>query len=307
MPASCLTIPGTKNKKLHGKLWIPADTPPKALILIIHGIAEHKERYNHFSNYLSANGYAVVCYDQRGHGRTDPDHLGIIAEKEGFELLIKDLHEATITLKEQYPNLPFLLLGHSMGSFIVQRFMQLYDYRPDGLIYSGSNGRPPFTLSAGIALSSLLKSLYGDNAKSSLINKLSFETYNNKFKPNRTSHDWLSRDITAVDLYIDDPFCGFICSIAFYHQFFTCLRNLHKHPVFADHEKDIPILLISGDHDPVSNMGKGIKNLEKILREDGVQNLAVNIYPGGRHEMLNEINRDEVYHDILQWISQHST
>lgn len=304
MPATNLTFPGYQNKKLHGKLWTPADTSPNAIILIIHGIAEHKERYNHFSKFLSTNGSAVVCYDQRGHGQTDPNHLGIIVEEGGFELLIKDLHEVTIALKERYPNLPVLLMGHSMGSFIVQRFMQLYGFRPDGLIYSGSNGRPPLTLSAGIALSSLLISLYGPDAKSLLINRLSFESYNSKFKPNRTKFDWLSRDASAVNLYIDDPYCGFICSNAFYHQFFTCLRDLHKHPAFADQNKEIPMLLISGDQDPVSSMGKGIKNLEKMLRKDGVQNLTVKLYRGGRHEMLNEINRDEVYQDILQWINQ---
>lgn len=295
-------IPGHEGKILKAKKWLPDDAPPKAVVLIIHGVGEHLERYNQFANFLVFHQIAVVAYDHRGHGKTDPDNLGYIDDENGFDLLVKDLNHVYEKIQKTYPDIPLILLGHSMGSFITQRFMQLFDHHPAGIIYSGSNGKPQFLLYAGIHLAAFLKKLFGPAHRSRLFHNLIFGAYNKKFKPNRTEADWLSRDQDMVDLHVDDPKCGFISSISLYHQLLDGLKLLHAHKPFADHNLDIPVLLVAGDRDPVSNMGKGIHKLENIFLSSGIKNVAKKLYPGGRHEMLNEINRDEVMNDILEWI-----
>lgn len=298
---STFTITDHLGKPLHAIRWKP-DREPKGVVLIVHGIAEHSERYNHFANFLTRHGFIVIAYDHRGHGRTDSNQLGFISENDGFNLMVKNLNDVIQSIKQSTPDLPLILFAHSMGSFITQRFMQIYDFEPDGIIYSGSNGRPPFLLLTGIVLSKLLIKLFGPDQKSTILDKLSLGAYNKHFKPNRTSLDWLSRDTDMVDLYIDDPYCGFICSASLYNQLFRGIHKIHSHKPFADHNLSIPILLLSGKCDPVSDMGKGYHNLTKILEKNGVVNLSTLHYEGGRHEMVNEINRDEVFSDILQWI-----
>jgi alpha-beta hydrolase superfamily lysophospholipase len=295
-------IPGHDQKALKAKKWLPDESPPEAVVLIVHGIGEHSERYNHFANFLTKNGLAVAAYDHRGHGKTDPDNLGFVSDENGFDLLVNDLDYVFKDIQKAFPEIPIILFGHSMGSFITQRFMQLFDHKPAGIIYSGSSGKPPLSLYAGIPVSSLNQKIFGPAHTSRIIHNLVFGAYNKKFKPNRTEVDWLSRDQGMVDLHVDDPECGFISSISLYHQLFSGLKELHSHKPFANHEPGIPVLLISGDHDPVSNMGKGVHNLEKLLISSGIKNITKKLYPGGRHEMLNEINRDEVMNDILEWI-----
>ncbi len=297
-----LKITDHLGKPLHAIRWLPEDKP-RGIVLIVHGLAEHSERYNHFAKYLTGQGLLTIAYDHRGHGLTDPDQLGFISEKDGFDLLVWNLYDVIQFIEENYPNLPVFLFSHSMGSFITQRFMQIYDYKPDGIIYSGSNGRPPLLLHAGIAISAFIKKLYGTDHKSSFLERLSFGAYNRHFKPNRTNSDWLSRDTDMVDLYMDDPYCGFISSASLYHQLFLGIRQIHSHRPFADHDRSIPILLLSGTDDPVSNMGKGFHNLIRILQRDGITNLTTKHYENGRHEMVNELNRNEVFADILTWIN----
>lgn len=287
------------NKKLYSVKWT-TDHKPKGVVLIVHGLAEHSERYSLFAKFLNANSNHVIAYDHRGHGKTVPDQLGIIEDDDSFHLMVKNLNDVYQYVSETYPELPVILFGHSMGSFISQRFMQLYDAELASLIYSGSTGKPPFMLQVGITLSAILITLFGKHAKRNLIDKLSFGAHNKNFKPNLTVYDWLSRETAMVDLCVDDPYCGFICSNSFYRHLFKGVKELHSHPVFAEHNPGIPVLSLSGDQDPVSNMGKGIKNLEIILKKSGVTDFTTHLYEGCRHEMLNEINRDEVFDNLLQ-------
>ncbi len=299
---SFFNITAHNQKVLSAKKWLPEERPPKAVVLIVHGIGEHSERYNHFANFLTANGFGVVAYDHRGHGKTDPDDLGYVSDENGFDLLVKDLKHVFEYVQKAFPDVPLIFFAHSMGSFITQRFLQLFDYHPAGIIYSGSSGKPPALLYAGIPLTAFIKKMYGPTHRGKFIHNLVFGEYNKKFKPNRTEVDWLSRDESMVDLHVDDPKCGFISSISLYHQLFSGLKKLHSEKPFANHSPDIPVLLIAGDNDPVSNMGKGIHQLEKLLISSGIKNVTKKLYPGGRHEMINETNRDEVMNDILDWI-----
>lgn len=292
----------SSGKQLHGIDWPDAGSNPKGVVLVIHGMAEHVARYRHFAEFLNRNGYAVSGYDHPGHGHTDPDSTGYIDSADGFHFMVRTISDFMQRSADRFPGLPRILFAHSMGSFLVQRYFQLYDDLPQAVIYSGSNGKPPAILQGGIWISSLLKKIYGPDAKSPFLNKLTFGEYNKPFKPARTEMDWLSRDEEQVDLYIRDPWCGFICSTSFYNDLFKGLKALHAHKPFAGCSADLPILLLSGDSDPVSGMGKGIDNLEQILIDSGATQVQKKIYPGGRHEMLNETNRDEVMRDVLEFV-----
>lgn len=299
---SYFKITDSTGKSLHAVKWLP-DGNPKAVVQILHGMAEHSERYNHFARFLTGHGYAVIAHDHRGHGKTDPEDPGFVSEENGFGVMVQNVEDVKISIQKEFPGLPLVMFGHSMGSFLLQRYMQILKNAPPAcIIYTGSNGKPPFLLHSGILIASIQKKLFGPEAKSPLLNKLSFGAFNKSFKPNRTAFDWLSRDHEMVDLYIDDPYCGFICTTSFYHQFFEGLKSLHSHKPFADHAPSIPVLIASGDNDPVSGFGKGIKSLEKLIQKSGINHVEVQLYPGARHEILNETNRDEIMKNILYWI-----
>ena len=284
--------------------WTPESESPNGVVQIVHGLSEHAERYNHFANFLTRHGFAVYSHDHRGHGKTDPDSLGHIESTDGFHLMAENINDVYQHISSEYSDTPHILLGHSMGSFLVQRLMQISNLRPDGIIYSGSNGKPPAMLRVGIFLSKVISKMYGPDAKGELLFKMTFGSYNNHFKPIKTEVDWLSRDPEMVQLYADDPLCNAVPTASFFRHMFEGVQQLHSHRPFSDHNPNIPILILSGDSDPVSNMGKGIRNLEKLIIMSGVQDLQVLLYPGGRHEMLNETNREEVMNDILNWINR---
>ncbi|MCC5914707.1 MAG: lysophospholipase [Balneolaceae bacterium] len=297
------TITDSAGRKLHSIIWEPDEKEPVAVVQIIHGLAEHAERYSHFAGYLNRQGFLVVAHDHRGHGKTDPDLHGYIDAPDGFSLMAENIGDVRKEIAKRWPDLPLFMFGHSMGSFLLQRYLQLNDQKPDGIIYSGSNGKPPSNLKAGIMLSSIITKLKGREHPSALLYNLTFGGYNKNFKPARTEADWLSRDPAMVDLYIDDPSSGFVSSTSFFHDLFRGVKQLHSHHPFIGNHADVPILIISGDSDPVSRMGKGIQSLESIIRNSGSTDLTVKTYADGRHEMLNEVNREEVYRDITEWIN----
>lgn len=305
MKTTPFTFTDSTNTETHAVCWEPENRPPTAVVQIVHGMAEHIGRYVSFANFLTDHGFIVYAHDHRGHGRSAHNHLGYVDSTDAFHTLVDGIHQLHLNIVDEHSDLPIILFGHSMGSFLVQRMMQLTDIHPACIIYSGSNGKPPALLKLGIALSTLLTKIRNPKTKSPLINYLTFGEYNKHFKPNRTDFDWLSRDTDKVDKYVADPLCGFIYSTAFYRDLFLGLNALHKHKSFADHPGDIPILLVSGDNDPVSEMAKGIHSLEMILKSSGIQQVTIKLYPGGRHEVLHEINRTEVMTDILTWLQNH--
>lgn len=305
MPKQSLYIPDRTGKKLHVLKWTPDSDPLRGVVHIVHGLAEHAGRYHHVAKFLNENGFVVYAHDHRGHGKTDEDHLGHIDTENGFDLMISGIGDIQTEVQENYPNLPLFIIGHSMGTFLLQRYLQITSDEPDGVVYSGSNGKPPPILGIGILISKIITKIYGADSQSSLLHKMTFGAYNSKFKPTKTEVDWISRDSEMVQLYVDDPYCNAIPSASFFGSLFQGLKTLHGHKPFSDHSKDLPILIISGDDDPVSDMGKGIKSLEKLILKSGVEDLTVKIYEGGRHEMFNEINRDEVLNDLLKWINSH--
>ncbi|AQY68082.1 alpha/beta hydrolase [Pseudomonas veronii] len=291
------------HSRLYVNQWLP-DTPPKALIMVSHGMAEHGGRYARLAQALCGAGYGVVALDQRGHGRTaDEGTLGLFAERDGWNKVVGDLASLNQHIGQQLPGVPIILLGHSMGSYIAQAYLLHHSASLHGAILSGSNFQPVALYRAARLIARAERLRQGLRGRSALIEYLSFGSFNKAFKPNRTAFDWLSRDPDEVDRYRHDPLCGFRCTNQLWIDLLGGLQQISKASNLAQIDPGLPILVIGGECDPVSE-GKRLKRLAHALREAGCQNLQLNIYPQARHELFNETNRDEVTADVLTWLDQ---
>lgn len=278
---------------------------PRAIIQIAHGMAETAARYERFARSLVQAGYEVYANDHRGHGLTagHPNQVGITGA-EGFARMTEAMAQLTDIIAKRHPGVPVYLFGHSMGSFLAQQYMYTYSDKVGGVILSGTNGKHPPTLRVGIMLAQLLASLQGSDHRSPLLMKLSLGSYNKPFRPNRTGCDWLSRDDAEVDRYIADPYCGGIFTAGFFRDFFRGLVDIHLLSNMERIPKQLPIYIFAGDRDPVGGMGKGIPQLMGMYDQLGIEQVTCKLYSDGRHEMLNEINREEVTNDVLMWLEQ---
>lgn len=282
---------------LTARVWI-ADSP-KATIQILHGMAEHCERYQPFAEYLQAQGFNLIAHNHRGHGERLPQ--GHFKDSDGWKAVLEDVSSVQ---KLANPNLPIFLFGHSMGSFIARSWAANYAHKLKGLILSGSNQQNPALFYMARTLAKGLSLVNGQKAPSKLMDFLSFGEFNKAFKPNKTQFDWLSGDETAVQAYINDPQCGFLCSTQFWVDFMGGLIEVNKIGSLEKLPNSLPVLLLSGEKDPVGRMGKGVPLLAQKLYQTGHSKVELKLYPDGRHEMLNEVNAAQVFADILQWLEK---
>lgn len=305
MQSETFTMLNNQGMNVFVYQWFPdPDKEIKGVLQIVHGVSETGARYEELANLLTGNGYAVYANDHRGHGRTAESLQALgDAGDNGFEGMIEDIVLLSTIIHKKHPLIPHYLLGHSMGSFITQKIMCTYAEHFDGFILSGSNG-PRGLLRIGERLAGAQVKIKGAHHRSVLINTIVFGPYNKGFGPIRTPFDWLSRDEQEVDRYINDPYCGKICSARFFQEFFHLLRQIHTPEMLSKLVKDKPIYIFSGDMDPVGMHGKGVRNLIDLYQKLGVEQLEYRLYPDGRHEMLHEINRDEVASHILEWLDR---
>lgn len=273
----------------------------KAYLHICHGMAEHIDRYEEFALTMVNQGFNVISHNHRGHGENE--RLGHYADTNGWEKTIQDIKDIQDSVIED-KNLPLFLFAHSMGSFIAQGFAIRHGEGLAGLILSGTNYQHPSIYYAGRIVASIEKLRIGLNTPSQTMDKLSFASFNNHFKPCRTDFDWLSRDPKQVDNYISDPLCGFACSPETWQQLLTGLIEISKKQNLKKIPKQLPIFLLGGDKDPVGRMGKGIPALAKKLRQSGHDNVITKLYKDGRHEMINETCKQQVYQDVSDWMNQ---
>ncbi len=297
-----LTAPD--NKEIFIREWLP-ETDAKAIIQIAHGMAEHSGRYEEFAEYLVSEGFGVYANDHRGHGQTekDPEKLGYLADENGWQKVLDDLLMITENIRQDHPGIPVILLGHSFGSMLVRSYMIKYGDKTDGYIISGTNETKGLLLAAGKLISGLQGAIKGKKSPSKLMTTMSFGKFNSYFKPNKTEFDWLSRDEERNRNYVDDPFCGTVFSNGFFHDMLDMLDFLNKN--YSKSVTDKPVLMFSGSKDPVGDFGKAVKSVYNKLKQAGVKDLTLKLYEDGRHEMLNETNRKEVYKDITDWITTH--
>lgn len=277
-------------------------------IHILHGMAEHSGRYMKFASALTAAGYAVTMHDHRGHGETAGYNgtLGFFAEQNGFDRVVADVHEVVTVLHEQFADVPFILFGHSMGSFITRRYMQLYSYHVDRVILCGTGNVTTLHTMGNMVARALAKQL-GKETESKLLNKLSFGSFNKQFPNSKTAYDWLCSVENEVQKYIDDPYCGFIPTNQFFVDLTTGFMTLNRKKEIANIRKDMPILLISGSKDPVGDQGQGIYAVAEQFAAAGLQDVTVYLFEDKRHEILNEDNQEAVYQVLLRWLEKYDT
>ena len=280
-----------------------AQPPYKAIIQISHGMKEHTGRYEEYMQFMAEKGYVMVSHDHLGHGQSvkDKADLGFFASKNGYIHVLNDLATTAGRVKKSFPQLKLILFGHSMGSFYARVFAAKYHHLVDGVIISGTGGKNPL-VAPGKALINLFIKFKGERATSKVVTKIIFGKFLNKIENPKTASDWLTRDESAVEKYRSDEYCRFYFTLAGYKDLVTIQGLSNTEECFANTKKDIPYLIISGDMDPVGEWGKGVKQVYDSYRKVGVEDITLNLYGGARHEMLNELNKEEVYTDILRWI-----
>jgi alpha-beta hydrolase superfamily lysophospholipase len=300
MQASPFQLETSDGVSLFVYRWLP-EQPPKAVVQIAHGWAEHAGRYARVAEALCRAGYAVYADDHRGHGRTakTPADLGYLAENDGWNKCVNDLWQLNQRIRADFPQTPIVILGHSLGSFMVQQFVCDHGDAVIGAVLSGTNGKPPATASLGRGVAQLERLRVGPRGKSPLLQSLFFGPFNKPFEPARTPFDWLSRDPAEVDKYVADPLCGFDSQVQMFLDLLKGLPEVANPARQARIPKSLPIYIFRGSCDPVCN---NIEQLLEAYRAAGLQNVTNKIYPDGRHESLNEVNRDEVTRDLIAWL-----
>lgn len=300
-------LSSNKTSQINAIKWIP-DNEIVSILQLTHGMAEYIDRYDDFAKFLNTHGILVVGHDHLGHGDsvTDPSGYGFFSENDATQYLIDDMYALTTMTKEEYPNIPYYVFGHSMGSFITRHYITQYSQSIDGAIICGTGQMPKAVLTAGRALTKSMATFKGWHYKSTMIDKMGFGGFNKGFENPRTSVDWLSRDEAQVDKYREDDRNGFIFTLnGYYHLFNTCLKTQDK-ALLNQIRKDLPLLLIAGDKDPVGENGKSVLAVANQYKDLGIKDVVCILYPEYRHEILNEIDNDVVYNDILKWITSHN-
>ncbi len=291
--------------KIHAIEWIP-ESDIRAVLQICHGMCEFIGRYNNFAEFLNSHGYYVVGNDHLGHGESvvnDEDH-GYFADPDGNECVLSDLHTLRTITREKYPNVPFFLLGHSMGSFLTRQYICFHGSGLAGAVIMGTGSQPGIVLNPGIFLCRLSALLHGQHYRSSFIHNLAFGSYNKSFEPVRTPCDWLTKDQQIVDTYLNHPWCTFIFTVNAYCHMFRGIRLAQKSSNISGIPKNLPVLITSGAEDPVGNFGKGVRQVYDTYLKAGIRDVTLTLYDNDRHEILNETDRDKVYGDLLEWMER---
>ena len=292
----------TGNTDIFVQSLSPANTADiKGIIQIVHGMAEHTDRYLDVAKYLCSRGYFVIMHDQAGHGRSvksDEDD-GYFCEKDGWLRLVDDIYEVTKIAKKEVPGKKLIIWGHSMGSFLTRKYLATYKDGADAAVICGTAGANP-AAGAGILIANLVGTFKGKKYKSKMINNIAFGSYNKRFEGN-TGFEWLSVNEDNVTKYVADPKCGFLFSAAGFRDLFCVLKDVSSDAWFNAVPQDIPMYLIAGEDDPVGNYGKGVKEVYDRLKATGHKNVQIKLYPGLRHEIHNEKTNAEVYADIADF------
>ncbi len=296
-----------EGRTFHCYEWIP-DGPvsPRAIIQIVHGMMEHAGRYDELAGHLTRAGYAAVAQDHYGHGRSvlNERDLGHLEGQKGWDQVLEQMHTVRGKALDQFSGIPFILLGHSMGATLALHYAMRNDKKPDGLILSGLPYSSALLLRTGACMARGSTFIYGSHYRNRMINYLSYKVFNNPFKPARTLFDWLSRDEHEVDLYVNDPLCGFDSTSGFYHGMFHGMQQIKHQRMIRLLPSGLPLLVLSGGNDPVVHFGKGTSKLVRRLKTLGLEQVCTQTYPGARHELFHETNRLEVFDAMTRWLDE---
>lgn len=305
MKKSNFTFKGEEDIDIYVYKYEPIERENiNGIVQISHGMSEEASRYERFAKYLTDNGYIVYINDHRGHGRSAKDihNIGILAKKDGIHCIVKDLNRLTNIIKEENKEVPIFLFSHSMGSFAAQKYIIDHSKDIDGVILSGTNGLYGLEVDLGFLVAKFMSKVQGREKQAYLIDKIAFGGFNKAFKPNKSEFDWLSRDEKEVIKYIENEYCGVVFSNGYFYDLFKLFKEIRYVNNLNKISKTLPIYIFAGDKDPVGKFGKGIIKLYDNYKKADIENVEYKLYEGGRHEMLNEINREQVMADILNWI-----
>ncbi|MCI9297079.1 MAG: alpha/beta hydrolase [Lachnospiraceae bacterium] len=300
-----------KKTKIHGVSWTPESGEYTAVLQICHGMTEYVERYQEFAAYMTEHGYLVVGHDHLGHGDSvrSREDWGYIADERGEQYMIADIHKVRKITQRENPGLPYFILGHSMGSYLLRKYITRYGEGLSGAIIVGTGSVPDVVLKTGMRTAECIALLKGWRHRSRLMEKLVFSGSFRKFSMGSEDpeNNWLTKDVSRIEKYYGEPRCSFHFTLnGFYNvmkvvSFDNQMKYMNRIP------KDLPIVLLSGENDPVGDLGRGVKRVEKQLRKAGIQDLYCKLYANDRHEILNETDRDVVYGDILAWCEKRKT
>ena len=291
---------------IYATKWQSDDISPIAILQLIHGMAEHIERYDEFAFYLSQKGYIVVGDDHLGHGKSAKEYgdYGYFFEKNADSVLVSDEHRLKEVMQKKEKELPYFMLGHSMGSLILRNYLIQYGQEIDGAILCGTPNNGSVKVRIARIISGLLKLCGKSREKSAFLDRLVFGSYNKRTEK-RTCFDWTNIDEKVVDEYMNDPQCGFLFTVNGFDTMFQLSANVNKMSLLKRIPKDLPILLIAGKEDPVGNYGKGVAHVYRQYRQLGIAGAELKLYDNARHEILFEPEKDIVFADICNWLQKY--
>ena len=292
--------------QLHGMRWEPEGGSVRAVLQICHGVAEHIARYDAFARYLNGLGIAVVGHDHLGHGLSLPEGGTPVYFGEGntWNTVVDDIYVLHQRIRLWYPDVPLCIMGHSMGSFLTRTYLIRYPGTVKAAVIMGTGWQPKAVIAGGMAVAKAVGAVVGENGTSDLVTNLAFGAYNKLFAPNRTSCDWLSADEGNVDAYMADPLCGADTTVGLFRQMLSGIRFNQKLSNLRQMDPRIPVLFVAGEKDPVGDCGNGVRRTYQEFRRAGVQDCTLKLYPGLRHEILNEkAQQQQIFEDIGQWLT----
>ncbi len=299
---------------IKGLVWGPAEArgrrpaAPRGVVQIVHGMAEHVGRYDEFARFLVGHGFVVCAADHIGHGKSvgGPDELGCLPP-DGKEILIEDVHELRKTVTARYSRqTPYILFGHSMGSFVVRAYLARHGEDVAAAVICGTGQQPRVLSKAGNALARFLAKTKGADYRSVFLDNMGVGAFAKRIENARTPQDWVSTDPAVVDAYNADELCGAMFSAGGYATLTDLTGEVVSAACAAKVPKGVPVLLVAGAEDPVGDCGKGVRKAAEQLRRAGVRDVETKLYEGMRHEILNEPGRAQVYTDVVGWIEEHA-
>ena len=298
-------FPSSDGKTLiHVNQWTPVNAEVVGVVQIAHGVAEYGKRYKPFAEYLCSHGFSVVANDHLGHGQSviADSPMVYFGETDGWWHVVDDIEELRRRTAKVFPDRPYFLFGHSMGSFLSRTHLIRYPGSLDGCILCGTGHQSPVMIAGGKLVADREIKRLGKKAFSVRADDLAFGAYNKHFEPVRTRVDWISSSPENVDAYIADPLCGGDATLGLFRDMLDGLTYLTKQSNIDKMDKELPVFFIAGDQDPVGDMGKGVRKAYGCFKKAGVKDLSLKLYHGLRHEILNEASKQYVYRDVLDWL-----
>lgn len=293
------------STKLHAVRWTPAGKVI-CILQIVHGMAEYVERYEALAEYLGERGILVTGDDHLGHGKSVGENgtYGYFCDQDPATVVVRDVHRLKKLTQEEYPGVPYVILGHSMGSFILRNYLFRYGSGIQGAIICGTGSQPPALIKVCKAVTAIQGMLFGQKHVARFIDKMAFGSYNKRIPDAKTAFDWLCTDSAVVDAYLKDPLCGFTFTVNGFQTLFTLLDRLSQEENLWAMPGELPVHFIAGAMDPVGDYGAGVRRAYEDFLKAGMEHVSIRLYAEGRHELLNEKNKQQVYEDIYPWIME---